>query len=57
MCRSDAASKHESSLDRQIRSGVYLTCDGSDDPQGKLEMSDFIVLEKLRKQNVIKSYR
>ena len=48
---------HQSSLSRQIHSGVYLRCDEADNSSEKLATRDFNILEKLRKQNSIKSYR
>ena len=50
-------SKHLSSLIRQIRSGVYLKCDSTGEAQAKLVMGEFIILEKLRKEIHVKSYR
>src|SRR5258708_12323878 len=48
---------HQSSLSRQIHSGVYLRWDEADNSSEKLPTRDFNILEKLRKQNSIKSYR
>ena len=51
-----SGSKHQDSGDRQIRHCVYSRCDGSAITQVKVEMRDFIILEKLRKKYAINSY-
>jgi hypothetical protein len=50
------ASNQQDSLVRQIRLGVYLSCDRSI-LRVSVDQRDFIILEKLRKKSCIKSYR
>lgn len=49
-------SNQQDSLVRQIRLGVYSSCDRSI-LCVSVDQRDFIILEKLRKENCIKSYR
>jgi hypothetical protein len=53
----NARSNHQDNRGRQIRHGVYSRCDGTSFTLVKLVTNDFIVLEKLRKEKYIKSYR
>lgn len=50
-------SKQQSSFDRQIRQSVYLSCNGAFVTSVTMAAFDFNILEKLRKESYIKSYR